>query len=139
MEIVALIACTKKKRKGTFEAKYLYDESPLFRKSYQYAKQFTNKIYILSAKYGLLKDTDVVSTYDETLKTKNKKEREIWGSLVKNQMSNEFDLKNTKFIILAGNSYIQPIEDVFELAPDLPLESLGFGKRLKWLNSKITK
>ncbi len=70
MEIVALIACTKKKRQGTFEAKYLYDESPLFRKSYQYAKQITDKIYILSAKYGLLKDSDVISTYDETLKNK---------------------------------------------------------------------
>lgn len=139
MEIVALISCTKKKRQGTFEAKYLYDESPLFKKSYQYAKQCTDKIYILSAKYGLLKDSDIVYTYDETLNKKNKKEREKWGTLVKNQLSNEFDLKNTKFLILAGNNYLHPIEDIFELEPDLPLKNLGLGKRLKWLNSKITK
>ena len=93
----------------------------------------------MSAKYGLLKDSDIVSTYDETLNKKNKKEREKWGTLVKNQLSNEFDLKNTKFLILAGNNYLHPIEDIFKLEPDLPLKNLGLGKRLKWLNSKITK
>ena len=60
MEIVALISCTKKKRQGTFEAKYLYDESPLFKKSYQYAKQYTDKIYIWHTIYCMLiKNEDV--------------------------------------------------------------------------------
>ena len=95
---------------------------------------------------GYLKyDTDVFETIGETAieglnswqPSYNSENGKI--TLVKNQLSNEFDLKNTQFLILAGNNYLHPIEDIFELEPDLPLKNLGLGKRLKWLNSKITK
>ena len=139
MKIVALIACTKKKRQGTFEAKYLYDESPLFRKSYQYAKQITDKIYILSAKYGLLKDTDVISTYDETLRNKKKSIKMAWGNKVKQQLKDNFDLANTKFLILAGNDYFEPIENIFIIKPENPLQGLKQGPRQRWLKEHLNQ
>ena len=60
---ITILSCSKKKHPlsegGTIEAKDLY-QGQIFRKSYIYANKFLkpDRIYILSAKYGLLKPSD---------------------------------------------------------------------------------
>ena len=55
MKKVTLISCVKKKLDLKSKAQDLY-QSPLFKKNLAYAKQInSDEIYILSAKYGLLK------------------------------------------------------------------------------------
>ncbi len=66
---IALISCVAKKQKNKSQAKDMY-VSPLFRGAYRYAKSLgVDKIYILSAKYGLLEELDVVEPYNVTLNT----------------------------------------------------------------------
>lgn len=64
---IALISCSKLKQSYACPAQELYAPSQLFSLSYQYGKRIAGQSYILSAQYGLLADTDVVSPYDLTL------------------------------------------------------------------------
>ena len=55
---IAIIGCSKSKQNYACRADEMYTGT-IFQKSYEVAKQITDNIYILSAKYGLLKpDTD---------------------------------------------------------------------------------
>ena len=58
MKKVTLISCVSKKLDLKSKAQDLY-QSPLFKKKLAYAEQInSDEIYILSAKYGLLKLND---------------------------------------------------------------------------------
>lgn len=74
------ISCVKSKRKTKAKARDMYI-SPLFRYSLKYALSLTseNKIYILSAKYGLLKLDEVINPYELTLNTMNESEKKKMG------------------------------------------------------------
>ena len=54
MARIALISCTSNKKAHKCPARELYSESPLFRLAYAFAKLVADKIFILSAKYGLV-------------------------------------------------------------------------------------
>jgi len=141
--MIVLISCVSQKQqleKGQkVAAKELYT-SPLFKKSWAYANKLNpDTIYILSAKYGLLKPETQVTTYNETLNDKKAAERRDWSEKVLKALKAEgVDLKKEKFIILAGKSYYQYLlgEDKIEKY-ELPMEGLGIGKRLHYLNERI--
>ncbi len=136
MRVVALIACSKKKRDEICQAKFLYDKSSLFKKSYLYAGLLTDEIYILSTKYGLVKDSDILRPYEKNFR--RKKEWSEWGKKIQAQIEQAgFDLKDTKFIFLAGDNYYEVIKDVFKTAVERPLRGLKMGNRLSKLNELL--
>ena len=53
-QVVALIACASRKQDAPCRAAELYAPSTLFSLSYAYARTLTDRIYILSAKHGLV-------------------------------------------------------------------------------------
>lgn len=132
MKSIILISCCKQKAKERCKAKNMYI-SPLFKLSWKYAKQFDSDIYILSAKYGLLNPETIIEPYDLTLKKFSKDEQIKWSSDIVEKLKNICSLENDKFIILAGNTYIEYILP-FIKNYELPMIGLGLGKRLKWLN-----
>ena len=67
MRRIALISCSKSKQNYPCPARELYAPSQLFSLSYQYAKKVADEVYVLSARYGLLAEEDVVAPYDLTL------------------------------------------------------------------------
>lgn len=78
---ILLISCVSKKLNYKAKAKDLYI-SPLFKYNYQFAKSLNpDKIFILSAKYGLIDSDDEIEPYDETLNTKSKKEIREWAKM----------------------------------------------------------
>lgn len=106
MRRIALISCTSKKKQYKCMASELYSESPRFKLEYQYAKKINcDEIYILSAKYGLISEFDIIEPYNETLNDKSTQEKKVWSLNVLNQMKNKFDLEENEFIILAGINY----------------------------------
>ncbi|GAA5819311.1 MAG: conserved hypothetical protein [Methanobrevibacter sp. CfCl-M3] len=135
---IVLIQCVSKKREYKSKAEDLYI-SPLFKKSLRYAK-FLNpdKIFILSAKYELLKLDDEIEPYDETLNNYKKKERDEWGSNVLNQLKEETDIDNDEFIILAGERYREYLINHIKKY-NVPMKGLGIGKQLQWLDEQINK
>ena len=131
------ISCVKSKRKTKAKAKDMYI-SPLFSYSLKYALSLTseNKIYILSAKYGLLRLDDVINPYELTLNTMNESEKKKWAYKVYLQMKEcglNFD---EEAIFLTGKNYRKYLITKFSNAT-APLKNLGLGMQLSFYKNNI--
>ncbi len=135
--IITLISCTAKKKDYPCKASEMYSESPRFSLAYRYAKEVSDAVYILSAKYGLISEYDLIEPYNETLKQKSKSDRRKWSFEVINLLKNKHSLNSDKFIIIAGkayNEFLLPELNLFEL----PLEGLSLGKWIPKLKELIS-
>ena len=70
------------------------------------------------------------------LKVLTKAEAKHWGQIVLGQLNEVADLKNDKFIILAGQSYLEPIRNGLTNIEE-PLKGLKQGERVKFLASNL--
>lgn len=107
MPKIALISCTSSKKSYTCKASELYSESPRFRLAYQFAEIVADKIFILSAKYGLVPEDRVIEPYNESLKNKNTEQRREWSVNVLSELNRVTDLEQDDYIVLAGEIYIE--------------------------------
>jgi hypothetical protein len=126
---IALISCSKEKKNYACPAYELYSASNLFTLSYQYAKQNADKVYILSAKYGLVDEGQIIQPYNQTLKEMNRQQQLSWASSVVIELKKECNLVSDSFILLAGNTYCR---DLIQHLPNhsLPLDGLRMGERM---------
>jgi cytoplasmic iron level regulating protein YaaA (DUF328/UPF0246 family) len=144
MKRIVLISCVSKKGERKVKAKDLYI-SALFKYSLAYAYSLhPDKIFILSALHHLIELEREIEPYNVTLcnvlknkrkaglKVLNSKEKKEWSERVIDQLSKQADLKNDKFIILAGQEYIKPIIKHISHF-ELPLNGLRQGERVKFL------
>ena len=136
MKKIVLISCVSRKLEKKSKAKDLYI-SPLFKYNLRYAYSLNpDKIFILSAEYGLLDLEQEVEPYDKTLNNMKQNEIKVWAEKVFNQLKEISDTKNDKFIFLAGERYrkhlISSISDY-----EIPLKGLGIGKQLKFLKEAV--
>ena len=97
------ISCVKTKRSSRCMAKDMYI-SPLFKKAYQYALKFVpeDKIYILSAKYGLIHSSQMIDPYEKTLNAERDKERKVWAYNVVQQMKAKGIPLDASIMLLGG-------------------------------------
>ena len=132
------LSCVKAKESTYCSAEQMYI-SPLFKKSLQYAKTFKNaNIYILSAKYGLLKLSDMIYPYDETLNTMNNEARDKWSKMVLRQCTSENIDFNEEAIFLCGKKYREKLQKHFTNSK-APLSHLGIGKQLQFYTNALNK
>lgn len=135
MAKIVLISCVSKKLHQRSRAQDLYI-SPLFKKELAYAKMLNpDKIFILSAKHGLLRLNKEIEHYDKTLNKMRSNEIKEWANLVLNQLKKLTDLKNDEFIFLAGNNYRKFLLPEIEHY-NIPMQGLSFGKQLQWLTKR---
>jgi cytoplasmic iron level regulating protein YaaA (DUF328/UPF0246 family) len=132
---VLLIACSKKKGPAKSQARDLY-RGDLFRKSLAYASCLTDesRIFILSAKYGLVSLEEEIEPYDLSIKSFSAAEKRIWASKVANRLAEVSDLQNDKFVLFAPidyRKYLLPYLHKYEV----PLEGLVQGKQKQRLKS----
>jgi hypothetical protein len=131
---IALIGCsaTKTQHGGRAADVYL---GKLFKWSLKYCKQRGfERVLILSAKYGVLELDDIIEPYDETLKTKNKKERDDWAVMVERQIK-EKGLRLRKRYYFCGNDYHDNLK-----AGETPFSQFkGMGYILQWLKRGTQK
>ena len=97
------ISCVKTKRSSRCRAKDMYI-SPLFKKAYQYALQFVgeDRIYILSAKYGLTHSSQMIEPYEKTLNAERDSERKIWAYNIIQQMKARNISLDAEIMLLGG-------------------------------------
>ena len=132
MNKYVLISCCKTKAKGKMPASELYI-SNLFKKSMAYAKSLKpTKIFILSAKHGLLELDDPISTYDETLNSKKSDERKKWANKVIQKLTIKTDLNKDEFIFLAGMKYRQYLLPHIK-RHKIPMLGISLFEQPKWL------
>ena len=136
MKTIVLISCVSKKLPRKAKAKDLY-VSPLFKFSLEYAQSLKpDAIYILSAKDGLLPLDQEIEPYEKTLDRMSGRERKQWGQGVLVQLRDVADLKNDRFIFLAGEKYReQLLADITKY--EVPLEKLRIGEQLQRLRNMI--
>ncbi|MBM3234223.1 hypothetical protein FJZ19_03960 [Candidatus Pacearchaeota archaeon] len=132
---IVLIACSSKKLGEKAKAGNIYS-SNLFRLNLKYAKSLNaDRIFVISAKHGLLELEKEIEPYNETLNRMKIEERKAWSEKVLEKLKNVSDLEKDEIIFLAGKKYRE------FLIPEIknfkvPLEGLGIGKQLKFLKEK---
>jgi len=136
MKKIILISCVSKKGDKKTKAKDLY-KSPLFVKSLAYAQKINpDKIYILSALHHLLELDTEIEPYNLTLNNMTKSNKTNWGKIVIEQLKKVADIKNDKFIILAGQNYLAPIQNCLTNI-ETPLNGKKIGERLQFLTNQL--
>ena len=131
------ISCSKNKKTKPSKASELYTSS-LFKYSFRYALTLTrrDKIFILSAKYGLVKPDDIIQPYKLTLKNMNKRQRQEWAYKVYKQLVQEGIDFDEEAIFLCGEKYREFIMPKFTNAK-APLKNLRRGEQLKFYKEAL--
>ncbi|OGW54659.1 MAG: hypothetical protein A2Y81_03620 [Nitrospirae bacterium RBG_13_43_8] len=129
---IVLISCVSQKKSHKSRVRDLYT-STLFKLNLKYAENLKpDKIYVLSAKYGLLSLDETIEPYNQTLNKMYAPELKSWSEETLRQINHVSDIKNTKYIFLAGNKYrkyLLPHMNDYEI----PLKGLRIGEQLKRL------
>ena len=135
MQRIVLLSCVSKKLDTKSRARDLY-VSPLFRYALKYAESLdTDKIFILSAKYGLVGLDEEIEPYELTLNGMKSIEKKVWADNVLKQLASECDLDNDEFVFLAGENYRKYMVPHIKNY-NVPMQGLGIGKQLKFLKDK---
>ncbi len=136
MSRIILISCVSMKLNKKAKACDLYI-SPLFKMNLAYAQSLKpKKIFILSAKYGLVNLDEVILPYNLTLNTMKVREVKIWAEKVSEQMKGKIDFKKDEIIFLAGERYRKFLMPYFAKI-EVPMKGLGIGKQLQFLKHKL--
>lgn len=133
---IVLISCVSSKVANRAKAKDLY-VSPLFKYNLRYAHTLNpDKIFILSAKYGLVDLEQELDPYNQTLNTMKSIQIKSWAERVLGDLRKEVNLNNDEIIFLAGSryrKYLMPHIKNYKI----PLKGLGIGKQLQFLKDKM--
>ena len=135
---IFLISCVGPKRQNPAPSKDLYI-SPWFRKARSYVEGTGQPWFVLSAKHGLLRPLEVISSYDLTLNSMAIGDRRRWSRNVLSQLQPHLSSVGT-VIFLAGLRYrefLVPAVLDYGLDVSVPLEGLRIGEQLRWLNRAI--
>lgn len=134
--MIIFIGCVKQKQDKRCTAETLYN-STLFKYALSYAKKLKpRKIYILSAKYGVLELNDIIEPYDVTLNKKNKKEKQIWAYNCYRQLQEKGVNFNEPTVWLCGTNYREYLMQKFT-NNIVPIKNMGLGKQLKFFKDNI--
>ena len=138
MRKIVLISCVSKKLDHPARAEELYT-STLFKYGLKYAKSFNpDRIFILSAKYGLVSSDKIIAPYNKTLNDMSSKENIKWSNKVLEDLKKVCDLDNDQVIFLAGENYRKYLLPHIKNYA-IPMKGLGIGRQLKYLKDKTSK
>lgn len=132
---IALISCAKEKRGGCHSARDIYT-SPLFQYALHHTLDRFDKVFILSAKHGLLDLDRRIRCYDVTLNSMSAEERREWARKVVRQICRK-TVADDEVHFFCGQRYREFL--VGELGGRgvfAPLYGLGIGQQLQWYKNQ---
>ena len=132
---IAFISCVKEKRIGKYKAKDLYT-SDFFKKSFRYCFSKYDKVFVLSAKYGLLELEDEIENYEMTLNDFSKDEKIKWSNMVYEQMKNKIDDSDDLYFYV-GNNYREFLLPMLRNKCNVPLQGKGIGQQLQYFKNNM--
>ena len=135
MSTCVLVACCAGKLAWPAPAQDIYI-SPLFKKSRAFAERYGDRWLVLSAKYGIVRPGDTIAPYNETLNGKSAEYRKAWADNTSKQLFAELS-GGSGLIVLAGKAYRQYLDLSFASWVGIPMNGLGIGQQLAWLDSRI--
>lgn len=134
--MIGVVGCGAEKLEHAAPARELYT-GQLFRKSLAYAEARCDRVWIVSAKGGLLALDQVVEPYNAKLGT-GRAERWAWGRQVWDQLRCQHLNGPHELLVLAGVTYAEPIIAFARGAGWTvhdPLAGLAIGGRLQLLTA----
>ena len=135
---VVLISCVGEKKSHKCKAKDFYD-STWFHYAWCYAQSLNpDKVFILSAKYGLVDQETEIEPYEETLNTKRDSEIRTWATAVVKALNQKTDVKCDEFIILAGEKYRRHLVGNLNNYK-VPMDGMKIGEQLAWLRQRCPR
>lgn len=137
--MIVFIGCVKRKRSVKCQAKDMYT-STLFKYSLAYAKMLTRKekIYILSAKYGVIRLNEEIEPYELSLADFSLKDKQNWAWKCVRKLEKIGINFNEDATFLCGENYRKHLVWKFKNAK-IPMKNLSFGNQLKFLKEKINE
>lgn len=132
--MIVFIGCGKNKNNIVCQAQYMY-RGNYYSACLGYAKTLTtpDKIYILSAKYGVLHLTDTIAPYNKTLNEATKEEYKQWKEMVLQQLQQLGITGKEEVTMLCGKNYYKELLDYFSNI-NLPLEQFkGMGYQISFM------
>jgi hypothetical protein len=136
---ITLVSCSATKLGEKAMAKDFY-QGALFKKSLAYALKISeiDDIYIISAKYGLVKLEQELEPYDVSLKDYNPEQKQAFALKIYMALKSKYKKLEDKVVtILAGKAYY---DELIKIVPvyDLPLEGLRIGESMADLDEKLS-
>ena len=135
---IVLISCSAKKMNSACTAQEMYSPSSTFLLSLEYAKKYADRIYILSAKHGLLDPLTRIEPYNLNLAQLSLSERKEWAERVLKELQVKCDLQNDHLTFLAGKNYYKYLTPALSNF-SIPLEHESLGKRPTALRGLIRR
>jgi hypothetical protein len=130
MKQTVIVACGQQKRAAKCAAHMMYT-GPYHRACLAYARTLTDdeNIFILSAKYGLLRLENEIEPYEKRLKSHS--DYAAFYELVRGQIA-ALELEKARPVVLGGRDY-RELCDSFWIC-EAPLAGVGgIGQQIQWL------
>lgn len=112
MKTVALVSCSKEKRKPEegcmLQARELYGASDFFRAQFAEAEARCSEVYVVSAEYRLVRPEQPLPYYDMTMA--EVVDKAAWGRGVVGALEAIYPGEVLKLVVFAGADYVGPIE-----------------------------
>ncbi|WP_241747731.1 DUF6884 domain-containing protein [Bacillus paranthracis] len=113
----------------------------MFKKAVNFIEQkYYDEWLVLSAKYGLLRQHDVIEPYDLTLNNMRASECKMWSELVIKQIDDlRLNLKQIDFYAeIKYREYLIPVFEQKGIDCNVPLQGKGIGEQLQFysINTK---
>ena len=128
---IALIPCSKSKKKGIYRAYELYSPSKMFRWYVKYANMYCEDWYILSAKHGLISKDKLLQDYDYTLKYAKQKDVKSYCEKISKQITDIIPVEY-ELIIFAWEKYTKYLNVSHKIIK--PLYMQKYWPRLSYLS-----
>lgn len=123
-DLVAFIQCVQQKRPGSHQAWELYT-SAYFRRSFQLASLLVgdrSRIFVLSAKYGILALDDVVESYNISLHDLSSEQQGRWRDGIRKFVDKEVIGRKMTPVLICGDLYSRTLPGINVL----PKSDIGF-------------
>lgn len=138
---IGLLATARKKKHHPAPVTEFYN-SPLFRKSVQYANEHYERLYFYNAKDGLLLPDQIMAPYDVSIKTFTLSEKKQWAHTVISALNEHESSEDCKIFLHGGyvyRKYLQPELKSYGYTFTVPLQGLGIGEQLAWYDQSLNK
>lgn len=132
-----IISCTKLKKDYPCTVEEMYSPSWMFVNFVKYAREVlhADDIYILSAKYGVLRLDDNIEPYNLYI---NDVDKSSWREMVWSQLDESgFDFDEPT-VLLCGGHYVKWLTD-YLIEYQWPVKNLQFGKIKHFLIEELSK
>lgn len=135
---IALISFDNKRRNTFNFVKNIDRESQLFRLSINYSKKIADDIFILTIKYGLVKESDYKSSDSEDGEFRSEMENKLWSLEILDQLNKFTDIHEDEYFILADKNYYRNYSKFLKNV-QIPLKNMSIETQIDYLKKELNE